>query len=114
MRQFHHAGVVTETPQEGEVFIEALRAWITDPTRHPRRLQWIRFAEDSPVRGPVRELPHFAFQVDDLDAELAGRKVLFGPVEARPGLRVAFIEEDGGVLELLHFAPDAGNPYSAG
>jgi len=108
MRQFHHAGVITDEPQPGETYVPATKVWVTDPAGHPYRIEYLRFEPDSPVTGPVRELPHFAYRVSDLEAEIAGKEVLLGPFEAMPGLRVVFVHEDGGVLEFMEFAEEAG------
>ena len=51
----------------------------------------------------VRSVPHIAFAVDDLDGALKGRKVLIAPTEPSPGVRVAFIVDDGAPVELLQF-----------
>jgi len=42
----------------------------------------------------VQEAPHVAFQVDDLEAEIAGKEVLIPPNSPSPGVRVAFIVDD--------------------
>ena len=48
------------------------------------------------VNGPRYGVDHFGFAVDDLDRTLAelraaGAQVIEGPVEVRPGLRIAYI-----------------------
>ena len=63
---------------------------------------------DGPVTGPVRDQPHMAFVVQDLEAEIAGERVLLGPFRAMEGLRVAFILKDEAVFEFMQFdAPSA-------
>jgi hypothetical protein len=109
MRSFHHAGVITDEKQPGESYVAATKVWVTDPLQHPYRIEYLRFEPDSPVSGPVRDLPHFAYRVADLDAEIAGKDVLLGPFEAMPGLRVVFVQVDGGVLEFMEFAEEAGD-----
>jgi hypothetical protein len=49
-------------------------------------------------------VPHVAFEVDDLAAELVGRQVLIEPNSPSDGVVVAFIVEDGAPVELLQFA----------
>ena len=39
--------------------------------------------------------------VDDLDREIKGAKILFGPYSPLPGYRVAMIEEQGVPIELV-------------
>ncbi|MEJ7637232.1 MAG: hypothetical protein WKF75_04380 [Singulisphaera sp.] len=73
---------------------------MTNPADHPYRVEYLRFEPDSPVTGPVRDQPHMAFAVDDLEAEIAGEQVLLGPFRAMAGLCVAFILRDGARLRV--------------
>ena len=108
MRRFHHVGVITDERQPGEIYVAETKVHVTNPVEHPYRVEHLRFEPDSPVTGPVRERPHMAFEVEDLEAELAGDQVLLGPFRAMEGLRVAFILRDGAVFELMQFdAPSA-------
>src|SRR5262249_24173623 len=75
-RRFHHVGVITDVVQPGEIYVAETKVHVTNPAAHPYRIEYLRFEPDSPVTGPVREQPHMAFAVDDLEAELAGAHVL--------------------------------------
>ena len=111
MRRFHHVGVITDERQPGEIYVAQTRVHVTNPADHPYRVEYLRFEPDSPVSGPVRDQPHMAFAVDDLEAEFAGEQVLLGRFRAMDGLRVAFILRDGAVFEFLQFdAPSAFDP----
>ena len=101
MRIFDHVGIPTEVPQPDEMYVADTKVWVTDPLRHPHRIEYLRYERDAPVRGPVRDLPHIAFQVDDLDSELAGAEVLLGPFWPTDTLRVAFVLKDGAVFEFM-------------
>lgn len=101
MRIFDHVGVPTEDRQPQEMYVEATKVWVTDPALHPRRVEYLRFEPDSPVKGPVREMPHIAFQVDDLDAAIEGAAILLGPFQATDTLRVVFVLRDGAVFEFM-------------
>jgi len=101
MRAFDHVGVPTEEPQSGEMYVPATKVWVTNPAAHPHRIEFLRFEPDSPVTGPVRDLPHMAFQVDDLDGAIEGAQILLGPFQATPTVRVVFVQRDGAVLEFL-------------
>ena len=46
---------------------------------------------------------HLAFEVDDLEAEIAGREILIAPNSPSPGVRVAFIVADGAPVEFLQY-----------
>jgi hypothetical protein len=108
MRRFHLVGVITDQAQPGEIYVAATKVHVTNPADHPYRIEYLRFEPDSPVTGPVRELPHMAFAVEDLEAEIAEEQVLLGPFRAMAGLHVAFILRDGAVFEFMQFdAPSA-------
>jgi hypothetical protein len=108
VRRFHHVGVINDEPRRGEIFVAETRVHVTNPADHPYRVEYLRFEPDSPVTGPVRDQPHMAFAVDDLEAEVAGEQVLLGPFRAMEGLRVVFILKDGAVFEFMQFdAPSA-------
>ena len=68
----------------------------------------MRFASDSPLPELVKTLPHVAFEVDDLEAELRHREVLIAPNSPSPGVTVAFIVHDGAPVELMEIREGAG------
>ena len=66
-----------------------------------QRIEFLRFDPDSPVEGPVRNVPHIAFQVDDLEQEIRGAQILLGPFHPTATLRVVFVQKDGAVFEFM-------------
>ncbi len=102
MKRFHHIGLVTQTPKPGEMYFDSLKVWGTSPDNDANRIEWVRFAPDSPLAAtPVAKMPHVSWQVDDLEAELAGKEVAVGPIEAAPGIRIAYFFSDGALVEYL-------------
>jgi len=102
MRIFDHVGIPTSEKQPGEMYVPATKVWVTDPARHPFQVEFLRFEPDSPVHGPVRDQPHIAFRVDDLEGAMDGHPVLLGPFQATDTLRVVFVLQDGAVFEYMH------------
>jgi len=102
--RFHHLGVPTDVPRAGEVYLEAFRVHVSGFESSPYGVQWIRWEPDSPVPELIRSVPHLAFEVDDLEAALAGKTVLTPPNSPSPGVTVAMIVDDGCPVELIHFA----------
>jgi hypothetical protein len=47
-----------------------------------------------------------AFEVDNLEEELVVREVLIEPNSPSPGVRVAFIIDNGAPIEFLEFSRD--------
>jgi hypothetical protein len=103
--EFSHVGMISETPQPGEVFVEATRIWITDFLRHPYHIEWLRFEPDSPVSGPVRTQPHVAYKVASIAEAARGMPVLIEPFQPLPDMRVGFyLSRDGAVIEFMEYA----------
>ncbi len=107
MRIFHHIGMPTEEVQEGETFVEDTKVWVTRPENHPMRVEFLRFEADSEVTGPIREMPHVAFRVNDIHAALEGEDVILEPFTPMEGLQVAFFMKDGAVFEYMQFRDGA-------
>ena len=101
MSMFHHYGVPTNVKQEGETYIEGAKVFVTDPERHPYRIEFLRFEENSPMHEDIINKPHAAFIVDDLKTALEGKNVIVEPFDATESLRVAFINDNGAVIELM-------------
>lgn len=110
--KYHHLGIPTTTPRPGETYLEAFKLFCTDHESNPFGIQWMRFEPDCPLPELVRTVPHAAFEVEDLEAALAGRDVLIAPNSPSDGVVVAFIVEDGTPVEFLQFLgsgrPDEG------
>ena len=106
MRKYHHLGIPTTTPQDGEVYLERYKVHCTDHERNPFGIQWMRYEPDCPLPELVKTVPHVAFEVDDLQAALEGHEVLIEPNSPSEGVLVAFIVEDGAPVEFLQFLED--------
>ena len=107
--EFDHVGLVTDKKRGEENWVESTRVWVTNPKTHPFKIEWLRFEPDSPVRGPVRENPHVAYRVENLEKAAEGLKVLIEPFEVGGFLKVGFYEySDGSVIELMQYLKDEG------
>jgi len=102
--RYHHIGIPTDRRRAGEVYLEHLGFHCTDHRDNPFGIQWMRFDDDCPLPELVREMPHVAFEVDDLDAALRGMEVIIEPNSPSPGVRVAFVVCRGAPVELLELA----------
>lgn len=106
MRTYHHLGIPTEAPQEGETYLPAFKMFVSGYETSPYGIEWMRFEPDCPLPELVQKVPHIAFEVDDLAAEIAGKEVLIEPNSPSEGVTVAFIVDNGAPVEFLQF--DAG------
>ena len=103
MKKYHHLGIPTTTPRPGETYLEEHKAFCTDHESNPYGIQWMRFEADCPLPELVKTVPHIAFEVDDLEAALAGQEILIGPNSPSEGVLVAFVVCDGAPVEFLQF-----------
>jgi hypothetical protein len=67
----------------------------------PDHIEWMRYEPDAPYPELVETIPHVAFEVDDLEQELKGKKVIMEPHSPSLGVTVAFIEDNGAPVEFL-------------
>jgi hypothetical protein len=104
MREFDHIGVITDDKQAEEMYVPATKVWVTNPATHPYKIEYLRFEPDTPVAGPVRNLPHIAFRVDNLEEAMGDSEVLLGPFNPTETLRVVFVLQDGAVFEFMENA----------
>jgi len=98
--KYLHAGAPTTQERNWVGHIAELGVRVTDPTADPYGIEWLKFDSDSPMDKAIQTKPHVAFQVDDLDAAVAGKTILLAPMTPMPGLRIAFIDYEGVVIEL--------------
>jgi hypothetical protein len=109
--KYSHLGVPTQSAFDGEIDLPDLRMTVSDHENNPFGIQLQRYWEDAPYPELVKTVPHVAFEVDDLEAALEGRKVIIQPNSPSEGLLVAFIEVDGVPVELMQYV--AGDDEAA-
>ena len=101
--RYHHTGVPTSQPRAGERYLAAFKVHVSGFAESPYGVEHMRFEPDSPLPELIRTVPHVAFEVDDLDAALEGKTVIFPPGAPSAGVRAAMIVHDGCPIELITF-----------
>ncbi|MCP4218129.1 MAG: GNAT family N-acetyltransferase [bacterium] len=101
--RYHHLGLPTDEPKEGEHYLETLKLYHTNFDQNPYGIEWMRYEAGSSIPEIVQKLPHIAFQVDDLDAALEGKEILIKPNAPSDGVRVGFIMYNGAPVEFLEY-----------
>ncbi len=105
--KYHHVGIPTTTPRPGEVYLEKYRVFCTDHEDNPFGIQWMRYEPECTLPDIVKNVPHIAFEVDDLASAIAGYEVLIAPNSPSEGVMVAFVLVDGAPVEFLEFTTTA-------
>lgn len=101
--KFSHIGIPVTGRFEEEIDLPYLKMTVSDHENNPYGIQWQRYWDNAPYPELVKTVPHVAFVVDDLDAEIKGKKVIIEPNSPSKGLRVAFIEVNGAPVELMEY-----------
>ncbi len=100
---YHHVGIPTATILPGMVHIPHLNIYASDHESNPFGIQWMKYEEQCRLPELVCRVAHVAFEVDNLEEALAGKKILIAPNSPSAGVMVAFIEENGAPVELLEY-----------
>ena len=101
MRKYHHLGIPTTLERSGETYLPQFKMYVSGYESSPYGIEWMRFEPDSPLPQLVKTVPHVAFEVDDLNAELARRDVLIEPNSPSEGVMVAFIVDNDAPVEFI-------------
>jgi hypothetical protein len=103
--KYHHLGIPTKVEMPNERYIPQFKFYVSGFNTSPFGIEWMRFEPDSPFDDIIKTIPHVAFEVRDLDYELANRNlnVIVAPNPPAEGIRAAMIEHNGAPIELIEF-----------
>jgi len=107
--RYHHLGVPTEIPRDGEQYLKPFKMYVSGFESSPYGIEWMRFEEGSPIPEMIRTIPHLAFEIDDLEEALQGKEILTSPNSPSEGVAVAMIIHNGAPVELLQFKKKVGS-----
>lgn len=109
--RFDHIGIITDQKHGDENFVDSTRVWVTNPRQHAANVEYLRYEHDTPITGPIRNLAHVAYRVDNVDESVVGHEVLLEPFDVADGfVRVSFVLVDGAVVEFMQYR----NPKETG
>jgi ketosteroid isomerase-like protein len=111
--KYHHLGIPTTTPRDGEYYLDSADVHVYDYRRSRYGVEWLRFGPGSTAPDLLKSVPHVAFEVDDLEAAIAGKDVIVPPNSPSAGVQVAFIVENGAPIEMLQYDQGAGEEDTA-
>lgn len=98
---YMHIGIPVTTKKPGMTYNEGMKLWMSNPDDYDYKIEYLKFEEGTPFPEIMHKNPHVAYQVDDAAPYLADAdQVIFGPVDAGPGVRMAFIIKDDAIIEL--------------
>jgi len=102
--RFHHIGIPTTEPKQNEKYLEQYKFYVSGFDTSEFGIEWMRFEKNSPVAEIIQKIPHIAFEVDDLNSAIKGKK-LIGKIETPSnGVRTAMIVENDAPVEFIEFS----------
>ena len=101
--KFNHIGIPTKESFEDEIDLPHLKMTVSDHQNNSFGIQWQRYWQDAPYPELVKNVPHVAFEVDNLSEAIKNQKVIIEPNSPSEGLVVAFIEVNGAPVELMEY-----------
>lgn len=101
--KYHHTGIPTNKKRPGEKYIAQYKMYVSGFDTSEYGIEWMRFEKDSPVSEIVKKVPHIAFEVDDIEEAVKGKKLLGKISSPSEGVRVAMIMENGAPIEFIEF-----------
>jgi hypothetical protein len=102
--RYHHVGIPTTVPREGERYLPHLKVHVSGYESSAYGVEWMRFDADCPLPELVKTIPHVAFEVDDLQGAIAGKELLIPPTSPAEGVTVAFVVENGAPVEFIQIS----------
>ncbi len=102
MRKLEHFGIPMSTIPEGANHAEGLKLWMTDPAQSEHNLELLYFEEGTPFPKEIQTIAHVAYSVPSLEEAMAGKKLLFAPLDCGD-YTIAFVEEGGIPIEYIEF-----------
>ena len=99
--KYHHLGIPTKIPIKGEVYLKDYKLYHFGYEKSEFGIEWMRYEDGCDLPETVKNVPHVAFEVDDIYEAIRGRKVIIAPNSPSEGNIVAFIEENGAPIELI-------------
>ncbi len=99
--EYMHIGIPVTNKKEGMTYNEGMKLWMSNPDDYVYKIEYLKFEEGTPFPEIMHKNPHIAFKVDNLEEHIEkADKVIFGPADAGPTARLAFVIIDDTIIEL--------------
>lgn len=103
MLKYHHLGIPTKEKRENETYLPRFKCYVSGYDESPYKIEWMRFEPDAPLPEIVKNIPHIAFEVDDIGEALKDKEIIIPPNSPSENVIVAFIIDNGAPVEFLQY-----------
>lgn len=101
--RYSHLGIPTTKELKDETYLPDYDVYISGYGDNEFNIEWMRYGENCKIPEIVKQLPHVAFEVDDIAEALKGHEVLIEPNSPSEGVIVAFVLVNDAPVEFLQF-----------
>ena len=103
--RYHHIGIPTNGMIKNEKYLPSLNIAVGGFESSPFGIEWMRFGKNCNVPELIRNVPHIAFEVDNIELELTKHdfKIITQSNSPSEGVKVVMIEHNGAPIELIEF-----------
>ncbi|WP_068475460.1 VOC family protein [Saccharicrinis aurantiacus] len=102
--KFSHVGIPTAENKKWDGFYEPGKIHYTDFANDAFNIEFIQCDADSNMPEMFQNVPHVAYEVDNIEAALEGKEILVETFSPGEGVRVAFIVHNGAPVEFMEIA----------
>ena len=99
--KFHHFGVPLAEKRADMSYGDALKVWFTDPSTSPHTIEFLWFEPDCSLSAEIKSGAHVAYEVENIDAAVEGKRILLPVTEIVPGFKIAFIHDGDIPVEFM-------------
>ena len=78
-----------------------VNSFVTDAGASPYKVEFLYFEPDSAMAAAIQDETHVAYVVENIAEAVKGKSVLWPVCEPMPGLKIAFIYDQGMPVELM-------------
>ncbi len=101
--RYNHIGIPTTKKLQDETFLPDYDVYISGYGENEFNIEWMRYGKNCKIPEIVKQLPHVAFEVDDIEEAIKGYEVLIEPNSPSEGVIVAFVLVNDAPVEFLQF-----------
>ena len=99
--EYMHIGIPVLNKKEGMTYNEDMKFWVSNVDDYDFKIEYLKFEEGTPFPEILSKQPHVAYRVDDLDHYASqAQRIIFGPADCGPGVRLAVVIWDDAIVEL--------------
>ncbi|MCL5260965.1 MAG: hypothetical protein M1561_04715 [Gammaproteobacteria bacterium] len=101
--RYNHIGIPTTKKLKHEKYWADFDMYTSGYEENKFNIEWMRYGTKCKLPKIVKELPHVAFEVDDVYKAIKGHEILIEPNSPCEGITVAFVLVNDAPVEFIQF-----------